>query len=249
MSPERSGRPCRDYAGEEYPSENAMCRAHGVSPATYRRKLKKGFSLKEALTPPPAQAIPCAGPDGTKYPSIAAAARAVGLSTYAVRSRMDRSNPDSSRVITPDAPGPTDHLGKEYPSINAMATTYGITPNTYRTRIQRGLSKKQALTMPLERPTRRGATDFDGNRFPNAKAMCQHWNVNLQSVSARKSECKIPYAEALRSVIAHSWPGKAAGGMQIIKCIQWPWFLCHMDGETDVILHARKIAEKFRTEG
>lgn len=43
-------RESRDYLGNVYASEAAMCNAYGIIPQTFRRRLKLGWSLEEALT-------------------------------------------------------------------------------------------------------------------------------------------------------------------------------------------------------
>ena len=44
--------PCADHEGREYPSEQAMCDAWGMSVAMFKGRLRLGWSLEEALTVP-----------------------------------------------------------------------------------------------------------------------------------------------------------------------------------------------------
>ena len=44
--------PCEDHEGREYPSEQAMCDAWGMSVAMFKGRLRLGWSLEEALTVP-----------------------------------------------------------------------------------------------------------------------------------------------------------------------------------------------------
>lgn len=44
--------PCTDHEGREYPSEQAMCDAWGMSVAMFKGRLRLGWSLEEALTVP-----------------------------------------------------------------------------------------------------------------------------------------------------------------------------------------------------
>ena len=41
---------CIDHLGISYPSIKAMCRAHGVCVRTYRDRIRRGYSVEEALT-------------------------------------------------------------------------------------------------------------------------------------------------------------------------------------------------------
>lgn len=44
-----------------------------------------------------------------------------------------------------------DHLGNEYPTLRAMCSAYGTTASCYLKRIERGASKRDALTIPCNR--------------------------------------------------------------------------------------------------
>ena len=44
--------PCADHEGREYPSEQAMCDAWGMSVAMFKGRLRLGWSLEDALTVP-----------------------------------------------------------------------------------------------------------------------------------------------------------------------------------------------------
>lgn len=39
-----------DFKGEVYDSINAMCRAYGITPSTYRKRVMRGATMEEALT-------------------------------------------------------------------------------------------------------------------------------------------------------------------------------------------------------
>ena len=45
----------------------------------------------------------------------------------------------------------TDHLGNTYDTLQEMCEVYGVSVNCYTKRIQRGASKRDALTMPSDK--------------------------------------------------------------------------------------------------
>jgi hypothetical protein len=45
-----NGNQCHDHLGEEFCSEEEMCKAWGIKSATYRKRRKAGWELEEALT-------------------------------------------------------------------------------------------------------------------------------------------------------------------------------------------------------
>lgn len=44
-----------------------------------------------------------------------------------------------------------DHLGNTYDTLQEMCEVYGVSVNCYTKRIQRGASKRDALTMPSDK--------------------------------------------------------------------------------------------------
>lgn len=45
----------------------------------------------------------------------------------------------------------TDHLGNTYETLKDMCAEYGVSVNCYTKRMQRGVSKRDALTMPCDK--------------------------------------------------------------------------------------------------
>lgn len=47
-----TGKKCKDHTGKQYESIKAMCDAYGVYPATFCKRMSRGYTLEEALTKP-----------------------------------------------------------------------------------------------------------------------------------------------------------------------------------------------------
>lgn len=63
---------CTDHLGNMFESQKAMLEAHGVSHATYKHRLRVGFSLEQALSGDSLHAISCRDHKGHVFPCLAA---------------------------------------------------------------------------------------------------------------------------------------------------------------------------------
>lgn len=243
MKPSHNAIPSRDHLGTEFPSEAAMCRAHGVPQGVFRRRRSKGMSLEDALTLPNApQAVPCTGPDGKEYPSMSAMCRANGLARPTVSSRMEKYAGNPEKITAGSIFETEDHHGKKFRSVKAMLREYGVKPHAYYERIRAGYTKEQALTAAPRTLGYAAAHDFDGTEFPSVTHMCRHWRVLPNAVRARISRTGCAPEDALRHVVESTWPGKTACGHEIRKCVRWPWFLCAGPGG-NVLLRADRLRD------
>lgn len=66
-----------------------------------------------------------------------------------------------------------DHLGNEYPTLRAMCSAYGTTAACYLKRIERGASKRDALTVP----TNRHFYKYQGHIFKNKAGLMAYAGV------------------------------------------------------------------------
>lgn len=63
---------CEDHLGNEFETQKAMLDAYGISHATYKHRLSKGFSLEQALSQKSLHMIPCEDHEGHTFPCLAA---------------------------------------------------------------------------------------------------------------------------------------------------------------------------------
>ena len=130
---------------------------------------------------------------GNNYKSLSEMARAYNLSASILNNRLDRGMSLEDALTTPikqhggsDGTECFDHLGNKYSSLKARANAYGKHPNVVRNRLANGFTLEEALTIDtgaahLFKPV----TDHLGNKFPNCKAMCDHYHIKVTTFYGR----------------------------------------------------------------
>lgn len=79
----------------------------------------------------------------------------------------------------------TDHKGQNFESFEELAKNYGMCPDTLKHRLKRGMSLKEALTMPVRRGQHVICKDHLGNVYWTFTDMCKFWGVNYSTFVAR----------------------------------------------------------------
>lgn len=145
----------KDHLGNEYPSKQAMCKAYNISIYTLKSRLTSGMSLGEALTTPIMKGKGVSYKDhlGNSYPSREAMCKAYGIDIGVYWSRLSRGLGLEETLTTPigklNSSCCTDHLGNKYASVEEMCKAYNIKSSVYFNRVMRGMSIKNALTVPV----------------------------------------------------------------------------------------------------
>lgn len=88
--------PCIDHEGRSFGSVTEMCRYWHVSQATYRARIRAGYSLEDALTAKPRtnpQAIMCMDHKGQVFRSIREMCESYGISRAAFRKGIAEKRP------------------------------------------------------------------------------------------------------------------------------------------------------------
>jgi len=176
-----------DHKGQVFPSIKAMCRHWGISRATFERRSRLGWSLKDTLETPAGNLTnskKATDHKGQVFISIEAMCRHWGISrtTFESRSRLGWSlkdileKPVGNPSIGKEA---TDHKGQVFPSIEAMCRHWKITPATFYGRQKLGWGLKDILEKPVDNPAiGKETTDHKGQVFPSVHAMCRHWGIS-----------------------------------------------------------------------
>ena len=79
----------------------------------------------------------------------------------------------------------TDHRGQAFESFEELARHYAMCPDTLKKRLKRGLSLKEALTMPARRGQHVQCKDHQGNVYYTFTDMCNVWGVKYTSFISR----------------------------------------------------------------
>lgn len=136
---------------------------------------------------------------GNKYSSIVELADAYSIDVKILRSRLYRGMTMENALTTPvkhrNIGFVTDHLGNKYSSLKSMCQKYGVTVKVYTNRIKKGMSIKNALTVPMEPKTElpyRNKYSVDGkyvdhlnNKYDSIKQLCRYYNINPEAYKRR----------------------------------------------------------------
>lgn len=177
--------PCTDHLGNQYPTTSAMCTYWGIPRTTYTQRIKRGWTVEEALTDTGQceRFIPCTDHTGRKFPSLNAMCRFwyVAKNTYNDRRERGWTLEEALTGTGPYRQGTpcTDHLGQTFTSKAAMCEHWGTTRDSYDARLKRGWTLEEALN------GRRSCSDHTGQTFPSQAAMCRHWGINHHTFSMR----------------------------------------------------------------
>lgn len=163
----------RDHKGNSYRTIKSMCNAYGLYTNLFRNRIKKGWTLQEALETPiqhrkraPRGNGIVKDPTTRKiFPSVEALCEAYSIDRVTYISRIRRGWKPKDALLTPVRTYkkkdeikvmPTRKTRivdpvtrKEYPSVQALCDKYGIKKSTYVARVRRGWKKKAALLTPV----------------------------------------------------------------------------------------------------
>jgi hypothetical protein len=175
-----------DHEGNEYSSEKEMCCTWGVSLSAFRRKIKEGWDIKDALTVlETPYGRPCKDYSGKEYRSVSEMCRANGISTSAYNHRIERGA-SIEEALKSDVQKKEyvhyDHLGEQYSSLKEMCDKYKITPGIWDNRRRAGWSVKDALTTPARSTA---VYDHRNIEYPSIVQMCESYGITKAAYYTR----------------------------------------------------------------
>jgi len=153
---------CVDHLGNVFDSKSARAAHYKLQAGMIEKRLKLGWSLKDALTIRPngrPLGNDCVDHLGNKYVSEAERARAYKVLYHIVQRRLSQNwsleralttpyNADGDIVIKTGHKECKDHLNNVFTSKAKRAEHYGLDVGTVNTRLKRGWTLKRALTTP-----------------------------------------------------------------------------------------------------
>lgn len=183
----KSLRPCTDHLGRTSDSVEQMCQKYGISSHAYHDRMKRGWTMKDALTIPAggkrANRKKCTDHFGRSFDSKTAMCRKYGIGLGLYGRRMASGWNKREALTTPvKHTACTDHRGNVYASVAEMCRMYGVTPQVYRRRIAFGWDQEKALTTPVRQTA---CTDHLGNRFGSEARMCRKYGITPQAYRNR----------------------------------------------------------------
>ncbi len=171
------GKECKDYLGNVYVSITDMCNNYGISPKTYKNRILKGVTLKDALTlskseiykkysgsfkkdikrtTKASKMIKSPIDENIYFSSVREMCEYYNVPVYTYRSRLRGGmSPQDALISAINKPGNLkykivkDHFGNVYPSLTALCKQYDIGRATFESRIKLGMPIEIALTLPV----------------------------------------------------------------------------------------------------
>ena len=203
-----SSRTVSDHLGNRYASMAEMCRAYNIPSRTLKDRLKRGFSLEEALTMDK-QCGKRVTYDhlGNRFESQNAMLRHYGISkgTFQGRMRYGWDLKDALTVKSDDHCGKMlsksdgiieDYNGKQFSSFKEMCAYHGVGYSAFRSRYRdRGYTLREALDPNPKIATE--AYDHLGNRYANNREMCAAYGISEKLFEKRIYEYHWTKEEAL----------------------------------------------------
>ena len=196
--------PCKDHLGNEYPSKTAMCKAYDISLVAFSRRIKRGYTLKDALMLPSNSYNAKKTEDhlGQEFRSVSSMCAAYGIGQVTFAKRIKRGMPLEEALTNPTMKKGRhtvpckDHLGNEYPSKIVMCDVYGISLMTLFRRIREGHTLEDALTLPTYPYNAKKTEDHLGQEFRSVSSMCAAYGIE-RSIFNNRLESGMSIEEAL----------------------------------------------------
>ena len=136
-----------DQCGRVFDTIKDMCKFHNVKYLTYLKRVNEdGMSIKEAL-----EYRKCYDHLGNVFNSQVEMCKHYEITESALRARLSCGH-SLEEALTgnfdrSDIEDRTDHTGRVFDTIKEMCKYWNIHDKTYRSRIDKGYSKKDALTI------------------------------------------------------------------------------------------------------
>ena len=215
---EHSGKKIIGPDGKEYKSITALAKAYGCNYDIVRRRLKKGFSVEDAISKSKfankREVEKFVGPDGKEFKSLRALTKAYEYNYDTVRRRLKKGisledalskerisrKPTDKKFIAPD--------GKEYGSIKALAKAYGCNYDTVQRRLKKGFSVEDAISKSKLLNANKKIVGPDGKEYDSIKSLSKAYECNYNIVRYRLKQGMSLEDALSKEKIPSGCPGK-----------------------------------------
>lgn len=172
-----NSKPCKDHLGNKFPSKKAMINYHGVKEAVFDKRRKKGFSLKDCLSPVPLKRkggrVACTDHLGDKYDSVTAM-----LNHYDITKTTYYKRKKQGLTLEECLTTPLENRGNETKPKQDTSTIQGVTKTT-----------TQGKTGDFKDMKNSGNyTDHNGRVFKSIKDMIKYHGIPQHIYYYRKSQ-------------------------------------------------------------
>lgn len=145
-----SCKPCTDYLGNHYSSQEIMCEHYNIKPSTYLKRIARGATQKEALTKKvKPYNVPCTA-YGVEYSNKARMLEAHNMCNHVYDKRISEGKSveqalSHERFRYSSSFKHTDPWGMVHESERKMCEYHGVNYNTYRARKYKGYTLEECL--------------------------------------------------------------------------------------------------------
>lgn len=177
-----------DHLGNEFKTQNEMCKHWNISPGTFRYNLSVGRTVEEALTKK--QETKCYDHLGNGFTSKNQMCKHYGIAMHTLANRLkagwslEKALTTKQNEIDRKKIECEDHLGNKFKSKSEMCKYYGVNQATFNTRIESGYSLEEALTKGF-----RLIEEFEdhlGNKYDSVKSICEAYDIQVSTYYRRK---------------------------------------------------------------
>lgn len=176
---------CIDHENRCFKNMTQMCKYWGVTRELYKDRIRRGWTIKDALTIPKGEYSPTfiesTDHTGRKFKTFSDMCKAYDISTNTVKDRLRRGWNLKIALTTPPARKIVpckDHLNIEYRCLSDMCAAYNISLSLYYNRLSLGYDLEDILTLPLNHHFGR-PTDHLGQKFETYEDMCTYWGITV----------------------------------------------------------------------
>ncbi len=192
----KKGKEARDHVGNTFISFVSMCDYYSIPGEIVKKRLKLGWTLKEALetryeagknTSNPSNKGLVVDHKGNKFYSIQDMAKHYKLPVYIVRERLSNGwdlKGTLETKVTSKTSAVTDHLGNTYRSMTEMSKAWGIPYHILNQRLSSKWEVERALTTKPN-GIGRECTDHLGRKFKSIEEMASNWGINTNTLIFR----------------------------------------------------------------
>lgn len=226
----------KDHLGNEFPSENEMCKFWGIARSTYRLHIREGWSIERALTTKKKNIKICKTPQtdhlGQKFPSLSAMCQHWNISRTLYSSRIKQGwsieKALTTKEIIINSSSVEDYMGRIFPTTIDACNFYGAPAYALQGKDRDEKTMRKAYTYMFKPYTE------IGDYLVVKKLSFPYFVV------AKGDEEIICDIETLLDIYHNSdaftpIPNNAAlSDIEIVKCIEFPYYEIKYKNESQV---------------
>ena len=194
----KSGNICQDHQGNTFSSVKTMCKYWKVPITTYYERIKKGYTIREALLSNNEERTTkndkCQDHQGNTFPSIKEMCEYWNITDDTYHSRI-RAGYTIEEALTKGknikrTTQCQDHQGNIFSSVREMCKYWNVPTTTYYDRIKKGYTIEQTLTYDKQKnhqmyKTCKECKDHKGNIYPSYVLMCEAYGIDYSVFEKR----------------------------------------------------------------